>query len=268
MNRGVIKTLFAAGLLAAASSLCNAEDAKLWFPVGEELHYKMKWGIISIGSSKVETAEVDTGGKKLIAVRYYVKTNVVFDKIYPVNDFIEVLIDPDGFVPVTYTKQVERRAPRCNETIVFHRAEGRAEWYSMCMNTNSSFAIEENTRDVISLLYYMRQFPMSEDSSISNKVIVTKNITDMVVKVGKKTKMDVAGREEVECFEVTPVTKLDDLLVEEGEVKAWVSADQRRILTRLDIDAAFGTVKTILQEVVGPGEDEWVKKEKEDGGGK
>jgi hypothetical protein len=258
-----VKTLLAACFIAAAAQVRPAAAEWLWFPVGEELHYRLKWGIFSIGSSRVETAEVETGGRKLIAVRYYVKTNVVFDKIYPVNDFIEVLIDPDGFVPVTFTRKSERRGPVCNETIVFDRAERKAEWSSMCMNTNMTIAIEKDTRDIISLLYYMRQFPLSEDTSITNQVIVTKSITEMVVKVGRKTKMDAAERDNVECFEITPVAKLDDLLVEEGEVKAWVSADERRILTRLEIGAGFGTVKTLLEKVVG-GEDEWVKREDEE----
>ncbi len=42
-----------------------------------------------------------------------------------------------------------------------------------------------------------------------------------------------------------------------------MSADRRRIVTRLDIDAAFGTVRAILEKVEGPGNDAWVKKEGE-----
>ncbi len=246
-------------LLLACLDICPAEDTGLWFPVGEVLHYKMKWNFLPIGSSRVETQEVDTGGKKLIAIRYFVKTNKVFNKIYPVDDFIEVLVDPEGFVPVTFTKNIQRRAPRCSETVIFDRKEGEAAWYSKCLNDHGDFKIQNDTRDVISMLYLLRKHEIKENQEITNKVVVTRSVTDMVVKVGKKTRMDAAGRDNVECYEVTPVAKLDDLLVDEGEVKAWVSADSRRIVTRLDIDAAFGTVRAILEKVEGPGNDAWVK---------
>lgn len=234
-------------------------SGKLWFPVGETLNYKIKWGFIPIGSSRVETSELDTGGKKLIVIRYYVETNRVFDHIYPVKDFMETLIDPEGFLPVTYTKQIERREPKCSETIVFDRQQGVASWYSQCLSKNGSFDIKPDTRDIISLLYLMRRNRIEEGMSITNQVIVTREITDMVVKVGKKKKMDVAGIDDVECFKIVPVAKLDDLLVEDGEVEAWVSDDDRMIVTLLEIDAPFGKIRTRLCSVTGPGDDRWSK---------
>lgn len=246
-------------LLVMLTAAAGSADDKLWFPIGEVLHYKLKWSFIPIGHSRIETAEVDTGGKKLIAIRYYVKTNAVFDKIYPVNDFMEVLIDPDGFVPVTFTKLIERRTPRCNETVVFNRETGEAQWYSKCLNKHGAFAIDQDTRDIITFLYLTRKENISEGTAMSNRVVITRSITDMVVKVGKKQKMDVAGRDDVEVYEVTPIARLDDILVDEGEVKAWVSADKRRIVTKLKIDAAFGSVKAFLEKVEGPGDDEWVQ---------
>jgi len=234
-------------------------DAKLWFHVGETLNYKIKWGVIPIGNSRIETSELDTGGKKLIVVRYYVQTNRVFDKIYPVKDFIETLIDPDGFLPVTFAKQIERRTPQCSETMVFDRNQGVASWYSQCLNKNGSLNIEPDTRDIITLLYWMRRTRIEEGMSITNKVIVTREITDMVINVGKRKKMDVAGLDNVECFKVVPVAKLDDLLVEDGEVEAWVSDDERMIVTKLVIDAPFGKIRTKLSSGTGPGDDRWIK---------
>ena len=248
-------------LLLACVSLSGAETegSELWFPVGETLHYKMRWGIIPIGSSRIETAEVNTGGKKLIVIRYFVKTNRVFDKIYPVNDFMETLVDPDGFLPVTAIKKIERRTPKCDEIVVFNRDEGAAAWYSKCLAKNGSFDIEDDTRDIMSLLYYMRKQPLSTGLIISNKVVVTHSVTDIQVHIGKKKKMDVAGLDDVECFKVVPVAELDDLLVEKGEVEAWVSSDERRIVTRLNIAATFGKIRIRLCGVTGPRKDRWTK---------
>jgi len=256
-----MRRILIAVLIIGGFGVCGAAEtsAKLWFHVGETLHYKMKWGFIPIGSSRIETSELDTGGKKLIVVRYYVQTNRVFDKIYPVKDFMETLIDPDGFVPVTFTKHIERRTPQCFETIVFDRKQGVASWFSQCLNKKGSFDIEPDTRDIISLLYLMRRNRIEEGMSITNKVVVTREITDIVVNVGKKKKMDVAGIDDVFCFKVVPVAKLDDLLVEDGAVEAWVSDDERMIVTKMVIDAPFGKIRTRLCSVTGPGDDRWVK---------
>lgn len=246
-------------LVCSVAFASENEGSALWFPVGETLHYKMRWGIIPIGSSRVETSQVDAGGKKLILIRYYVKTNRVFDKIYPVNDFMETLVDPEGFVPVTARKKVQRRTPQCDELVVFNREKGSAEWYSKCMGKNGSFDIEADTRDIMSLLYYMRKTPLSTGMIISNKVVVTHSITDMKVHIGEKKTMDIAGIDDVECFKAVPVAKLDDLLVEEGEVEAWVSSDERRIITRLNIAATFGKIRIRLCGVSGPGKDRWTQ---------
>lgn len=66
--------------MCAVAYGADGSATNLWFPVGEVLNYKIHWGIIPIGRSRIETAEVDTGGKKLIAIRYYVKTNRIFDR--------------------------------------------------------------------------------------------------------------------------------------------------------------------------------------------
>lgn len=237
----------------------GGEKEPLWFDPGEVLNYRLYWGFIPVGASSISAFEVDTGGKKLIAIQYKVKTNRFFDRIYPVDDFIETLIDPDGFVPVTYTKKIKRRQPRCSETVVFLRDEGIANWYSECLATNGSFEIENDTRDIISLLYSLRRTPLAEGQAVSNRVVVTRGITDIIIKVGGRKKMDAGGLEDVECFKVVPAAKLDDLLVEEGEVEAWVSAGSRRIVTLLEIGAFFGSIRAELCGVQGPGDDEWVK---------
>ena len=256
-NVVIVLVLLLCGVVHGA----DGSSTNLWFPVGETLHYKMKWGIIPIGRSRVEAVVTNTGSKAMLSIRYYVKTNRMFDKIYPVNDFMESLVDLDTFVPLTFTKRIQRRKPRCDETVVFDRKEKQAHWYSQCLAKHGSFDIDDNTRDIMTLLYLMRKNDLVESQAITNQVVIGRDATDMVIRIGKKEKLDVAGRDDVECFKVVPVAKLDDILVEEGEVKAWVSADARRILTRLHIKAAFGTVKVYLDKVEGPGPDDgWVKK--------
>lgn len=250
-------------LICSASYGADGSATNLWFPVGEILHYKMKWGIIPIGSSMVEAVETDGDDGNMLAIRYYVKTNKVFDKIYPVNDFMEALIDMDTFLPVTFSKRIERRKPLCNETLVFDRKEKEAYWYSECLGKHGSFEIEDDTCDIMTLLYLMRKNELAEGQSITNRVVISRDVTDMVVKVGKKAKIDAGGLKDVECLKVVPLARLDDLLVEEGEVEGWVSDDQRRILTRLNIKATFGTVRIYLDKVEGPGDDRWTKKEEE-----
>jgi hypothetical protein len=250
-------------LLSASAIAEESSGTNLWFSVGEILHYKMKWGFFTIGRSRVETEEIDTGGKKLIAIRYYVKTNNIFKKIYPVDDFIETLVDPDGFVPVTYTKKINRGSPQCDEVVVFDRANGVANWYSECKVENGSFDIDDETRDLVSWLYLLRKNPLETGQVISNQVVASHSLTPISLKIGEKEKLDVAGIDDVECFAIIPVAKLDDLLVEEGEVKVWISNDSRRIVTRMYIDAAFGTVKIKLCSVEGPGDDRWSKSDQD-----
>ena len=55
--------------------------------MGETLDYRIYWGVIPVGSSRVTTEWIEEDGRTLIAIRFRTKSNDVLSKIYPVDDF-------------------------------------------------------------------------------------------------------------------------------------------------------------------------------------
>ena len=93
------KTLLPFILIFCMSSQLLAAARDFWFPVGEKLSYRLYWGIIPVGHCEMTTAWVTHGGKEMLAIRAIAKTTSVVSKIYPVDDFVESIINPETFLP-------------------------------------------------------------------------------------------------------------------------------------------------------------------------
>ena len=79
----------------------------------------------------------------------------------------------------------------------------------------------------------------------------------------EEEKISVGDYGKVKCLRVEPRAVLDDILIEEGKVEAWITRDDRYILSRMHVKAPLGTAKIVLQKVSGPGNDSWIKKEED-----
>src|SRR5210317_34638 len=96
---------------------CLAAD--IWFPVGEQLFHKIYWGFIPVGKSVTTTRTVEREGKEYIQIRIRTRTNSFFDRIRKVDDIVESIVDPETFLPVSFSRRMIRRKETCHEHTVF-----------------------------------------------------------------------------------------------------------------------------------------------------
>ncbi len=75
-----------------------------WFPVGEELVYHAHWGLFHVAESRTTVNWTNHEGRALLAVRIRTKSNKVISTVYPVDDTVETLIEPNTFLPVSFSK--------------------------------------------------------------------------------------------------------------------------------------------------------------------
>lgn len=255
-------------ILAAALPAFGTADApsesvysNVCFPVGEELLHKIYWGIIPVGRSMTTTEWIEEGGRKLIAIRLRTRTNALFDRIRPVNDVVESVVDPATMLPVRFHRRMIRRSMVCNETTTFDHHALKATWIADSPPRTNTFDIAADTRDVLSFMYYSRRAPFGESVTNDFRVMADEGIFDLRVVTEHHEDVNLPSYDKTRSLVFKPQFEFDGLLVERGHFELWVSDDTRRILTRAEIKNRFVNVNIVLQAVKGPGDDRWTSSE-------
>jgi len=243
------------------------ERPELWFPVGEELTYRIYWGLIPVGTTKVKTQWDEHEGRKVLAIRVRTRSNRWLDLIYPVDDFLESLIDPETFLPIRFTKRLNEGTYHCDEVTHFDREKGVASWYSRLQDRTKEYAIKEDTRDLISFMYFMRNRSKSFEPGVVErfKVMADEKLYDLYVEPKARDTVKLPNYGKVESVVFEPEAAFEGLFVRKGKLWIWVSDDERRILTAAAAKIPVASIKIKLAKVAGPGDDFWIRNAKTDG---
>jgi len=252
-------------LLAGHESFADADRpcenlTDFWFPVGEELIYRIYWGIIPVGRTHVVTEWIREDGKRLLAIRYRTRSNKVIAKIYPVDDLIEAIIDPETFRPVRFRKKLSEGRHRSDEVTTFDYDCLRARWESKTKNQVKEYEIEPDTRDLVSFMYHMRSENFHPGEVRDFRVMADEKIYDLSVKVRAKETVKLPRFGEVRSLRLEPEAKFQGLFVRSGRMVLWVSQDERRLCTKVTVVVPVASVRVLLDQVRGPGDDFWTSR--------
>jgi hypothetical protein len=242
-------------------------QSKLWFPIGEGIEYRAYWGVIPVASSMVTNELVEYKGKTCLAIRIRTRSNEFLSKIYPVDDFLESIIDIDTFLPLRFTKILREGRYSTHEVTEFDHAKRRAVWTRLKDQKRKELTINEDTRDLISFMYSMRPKDIFVPGrEISFRVMADENLYDLKVLVDSTEKFRVAQYGWLESVKVQPIAEFGGLFVRyKGKAWMWISRDPRRLITKISVRIPVASVNIVLQSVYGPGDDFWVS-EKTDAG--
>jgi hypothetical protein len=254
-----------AGCVLLGAALALADDPPdpgpaLWFPVGEKLTYEIYWGVIGVGQSIATTEWIEEDGRRLIRIRFRNKSNKFLSTFYPVDDLLESVIDPDTFLPVRFTKILREGGYRCHEVTHFDYEEGVARWQSLLnSDRKKEFAIEEDTRDLISFMYYMRQHTFVPERVETFRVMADEKIYGLTVCPLEYERVKLPRYGRVKSLKIEPEADFDGLTVRKGRGWIWISEDGRRLTTQLRVEIPVASVRLALAEVEGPGDDRWTR---------
>jgi hypothetical protein len=234
------------------------EVPELWFPVGEEQLLDLQWGIISVGTSRVWTEWIREYGEWLLVIRMRTKTTRVLDAIYPVDDYIESVVDPKTFLPRRFVKKINEGKSRYDELTVFEHARGIATWRSLRDGKAKVFPIEADTRDIPAMLYWFRKERFEPGDPRQFQVMADEKMYTVFPKPVARETLRTPQFGQVPCMRFEPEAQFNGLFVRKGRLWVWVAEDDRRLAVRLVAEVPVANVKAVLVGVRGPGNDRWV----------
>ncbi|WP_372808208.1 DUF3108 domain-containing protein [Pontiella sp.] len=246
-------TIIVCGLALASTASTHPTS----FIPGETAEYKVSWMGIPLAWS---TTSIDaTNG--LIRIRQVSQTYKAYTHIYQVDDATEVMVDPATSLPVSLDFKLNEGSIRKSHFTRFDHANKQAVFIDRISNTTNTVAIHENTRDILTFLYSVRNQPLQSLANEIHELYVEGKIYELGLELHRTKGLHLPEYGKVECTEIEPLAEFDGLFLRQGKIFFWVSKQNRRMVTCIEAKVPVGKINVKLQSVSGPGDDFWVRSE-------
>ncbi|MDY0148802.1 MAG: DUF3108 domain-containing protein [Kiritimatiellia bacterium] len=231
---------------------------ELWFPVGEVIEYDVLWGLFTVGEATASAAWTNRDGRRLLTLIVEAETNGIVDKLYPVKEYLETILDPVTFLPLSFEKRSREGRRHYDEITTFDHERLEGHWKSLTKNTEKIFPIKPDTRDLMGLMYWIRKTPIQAGETHHYEVMTDEKLYGVVVEAGKKEKVSLKRYGKVKCIKMEPKGTFDGMFVRKGRLWLWLSDDERYTICRAAASVPVASIKIMLKRVRGPGDDFWV----------
>ncbi len=211
------------------------------FVAGERLAYNVTWSRFAT-AARLETEVVERGaffGQDGYQLRTKVETagdvKTIFFEMY--NQYT-TYASLKTLLPYRLENTIRQGLKQNDETIILDQARREARF-----TDESTLPLPSNTYDFISLLYALRQQPLSEGWKQSYSVLYGKQLLEIEVEVKKREAVIAqAGRYNAVRVDFTPKEKQFN----KHRARVWFSDDAQRLPVVLSAQLPFGEVRAEL----------------------
>lgn len=240
-------------------------DIEFPFPVGEKLTYTIYWGWIAVGESVATTEWVWGQERWRLRIRFLTTSNGVLSALYPVDDLVETLVDPETLRPLVFHMNLNQGDRHRHETTRFDWDNLQAHYIRKREDREDevkTYPIRPDTRDIVSFMYFMRTEAFEPDSTYEFEVMSDEKLYDLTVKIRdeERIRLDTYGR--VPSLRMDPIAEFQGMVNRRGKMRVWLSTGGRQLLTKVFVDTPFANVRLLLKSVEGPGAETWQTEER------
>ena len=200
-------------------------EAPSW--IGEELRYKIKYGLFGIGEGSIGVSRIDTiDGRTTYAAEMRIKGGIPGARI---DQKIYSWIDTEGLFSRRFVKDEEDR-PREYD---FH-AEERLVHQIRHKDTTWTIPTSEPLDD-LSLVYLVRTLPLEVGQTYTFNRYFKEEGNPIILKVLRRDRREV-GAGEFNTIVVQPIIPNSSLYSEGGNAEIHLSDDERRLVVYMKVD--------------------------------
>lgn len=211
----------------------------LLLPVGENLHYKVRFGPFRVGTLDLSINEISViSQESCYHFTVHLKSNPGWRFLFEIDDQLESYARINDFATLKSFKRVF-------ESGYQKELEANFDYQAMQIfySDSSQFNLESGIKDLISTWYYFRSLSLKPNDSFSVQVHNDK-INYKVAIVAKGPKMVKTGIGNIECIEINPTTQMKQDI---GIV--FLSNDSKRIPALIKRKFSFGHIIAVLEKI-------------------
>ncbi len=241
-----VKIITAVFFVLTLLPLSSAEGISPYFP-GEELVYRVTaLRFLSAGTASFSVEEVRKPGEgKFYALHASATSSPPFSFFYRIRNSLESTVSAATFLPVKFEKNRREAVFRRNIKIEFDRKKNLA----VPGDGSEPFSVPRGVHDYLSAFYHMRGLDYVPGESIVFSATGGRKTYDVEIEALRKETMVYRGRE-FDTFVVRPSAgdfETGGLVKKDSpDMLVWITADERRLPLRLELDVAFGRVIMML----------------------
>jgi hypothetical protein len=220
-----------------------------FFP-GETLTYDISWSrMVSAGTATMEVKkEKLPDGRDGLKFVVTGRSVGLLDKVYPVNDSVESIFDPQTRESLSYRLRESYGGKKRRRELEFDHARNIVV-SRLNDDPAETLAVPEHVRDGLSMLYYLR----TREDFVENKIFTievhdsSKNWSVEVHILSRERLKTPMG--EFVTVKVKTYPKYKGVFMNKGEVFIWLTDDNRRIPVLMKSKLAFGSFVFTLMEI-------------------
>jgi uncharacterized protein DUF3108 len=244
---------FAAAALAIAGATTSptAATEPLPFGAGERIAMRVTYARLLAGRAAMTVESADDGGRPVLRLVQEVKSEGVFAWLfrYRVDNRLAALWDPATGCSLGIEKKLRQGRFARDQRVRIDPVRGRVE-IEDGGRPSVVFETPPCVLDVLSAFYVARARGVRPDQQLAVTVYDSGRIYDLVFRVTGREVIDLPsslGRGVHTSIVEAIVPRGAGLFAQEGDLKVWVTDDERRIPVRARTRVAIGSVSADLE---------------------
>lgn len=206
------------------------------FPVGERLHYEVRWGVIPAAGATLEvTLLTEEQGATGLHFVMTARTNEFADLFYKYRNRTDSFTDLELTRSLRYRKQEQERSRLRNEDVLFDWDQMETRIAIGDSAPRHGVDLVSGTLDPLSVFYAFRIQPLEVGRTLEVPVSDGKKLVQGAATVVDREEIKVNGQQ-YDCFVVEPDLKdLGGVFRKSpgAAMQVWVTADELRLPVRV-----------------------------------
>ena len=222
----------------------------LAFKSGEWFKYKISYsGWFKAGEATVNLNEYNNNNN-LFHAKMIGKSTGAVNLFFKVNDRYESYFNKNNIVPDKFIRNIDEGGYTKNLEILFDQNKQIATVIDLKKNTSKGFPIKENSQDMVSVFYYLRNFFKMDDLDQNNELVIDMFFDNENYKLKIKylsTEIINSNFGKILCFKIQPYVQSGRVFKKDESLTMWISADKNRIPLRIKADLIVGSIRIDLE---------------------
>lgn len=224
------------------------------FVEGEFLKFRVHYGLLNAGYATLEVKEEKLNGQEVYHVIGKGFSTGMTKFFFEVKDVYESYIDTDTRNPYRFVRKIDEGGYTKNQEGFFNQKTNKVLVKDYKHKTEKTFDFSDNTQDILSSFYYLRNYPNINKIKAGDSVIIDMFFDNETTKF----KLKFIGREDIKTkFGIVsamifrPLVQSGRIFKEEESLTIWISDDYNKIPLRIKASLLVGSLKADLEEYRG-----------------
>ncbi|MBC8052985.1 MAG: DUF3108 domain-containing protein [Sphingobacteriaceae bacterium] len=239
--------LFVAIKPANAQVLENRKEPV--FKVGEELKYRLRYGIVTAAEATLSVLASDTKFDNQPVYHFLAqgKTSGSFDIFHKVRNRYDSYVHQTELTPFLYTENIREGNYKRNDKARFYQDQKKV------VSNKGTFTGKAQTFDIVSAYYFARSLDLTgvkANQKFKMTYFLDDGLADLeIIYIGKeriKTNMGYFN-----CLKFNPSIQAGRVFKKDSKLYLWITDDGNRIPVKAQVEILVGTVTMELTGTKG-----------------